>query len=116
MSTSSHVPSSRASADRPHRLGRVGHVVDAVERRDEVDRPVSRQRLLTGVVEVGVRQAQLDPATLRPLQGEVGDVVAMDLAGRVGLRDEAHGDARPAADVGHRPAGLQPLDHIVQRR
>ena len=86
MSTSSHVPSSRErGADGRHHLLGMGHVVDAVERRHQVHRPVGRQRLLPGVVEVGVRQAQLGPAPLGPLQGEVGDVVAVDLAGRVGL-------------------------------
>ena len=49
MSTSSHTPSScERGADRLHHLLRVGHVVDAVEGRHEVDRAVRGQRLVRG--------------------------------------------------------------------
>ena len=58
MSTSSHVPSGAiARADGVHHLLGMGHVVDAVERRDEVERVVVRQRLVARVVEVGVGEA-----------------------------------------------------------
>ena len=117
MSTSSHVPSSRSAA-RMAAIISWGWVMSWMQS-NVVTRstdPSDGSGSCRGVVEVGVRQAQLGPAALGPLQGEVGDVVPVDLAGRVGLRDQADGDARPAADVGHRPSGLQPLDHAVQRR
>ena len=59
MSTSSQVPSGRdRAAQRLHHLERVRHVVDAVERRDEPDRPVVGQRFVARIVERHVGRAR----------------------------------------------------------
>ena len=117
MSTSSQVPSAAiAERMRGDHLLRVGHVVDAVERRHQIDRTVGRQRLDPRVVEVDVGDACFGLLLLGAGQRVLGDVVAVERrrGERLGHHDQR--PARAAADVGDRRTGLQLGDHAVERR
>ena len=107
MSTSSHVPSSRSEARMAsHHPLRIGHVVDAVERRDQVDRVVVGQRCHRACRGSWRWPARTRPAARRPAsRAWSGDVVAGDRAGRERLGEQQHRSTGTAADVGDPTAG-----------
>ena len=115
MSATSQVPSSaERGADRSGRAVGVGHVVQAVERRDEAQGPVRRERPLPRVVELGVGQARCRQALLGSVESVAGDVVAGEAAGRKRSGHAQHTGAGPAPHVGGGGARREALDHPVE--
>ena len=94
----------------------MGHVVDAVDRRDEVDRSIAGQRLAARVDEAGIAHAALAASRLGALQRVLRDVVADEPA--LGKRFGHHQHCAPGAapDVGDIGACVQTIDHTVDCR
>ena len=94
MSTSGQVPSGRRGADGGDDVLRMRHVVDAVERGDEVQRLIRRQRHGAGR---GSRRSsgRCPPACPRPIN-VLADVVPGEVAAGVGLGQQRHRTAGAA--------------------
>ena len=87
-----------------HHPLRVGHVVDAVERRDEVDRVVGRQRVLAGSWKRGVVEAGLG----EPLAGAVEGVLRRCRSRRPGWPGTPRRAAAPRRPAPHPMSTTRP--------